>query len=144
MCCPRQLATRTFGIRSGRLVETGTELTGTASLSMLDGTEWVLRELAGQQDEPPPEGATLTFSSGEVSGSSGCNQFRGTVEDGASATGLVIGPLATTRKLCPDALMARELRFLEVLGRAETFRFRFGDLVLRATTGSLVFAPRVD
>jgi len=39
MCCPRQLATRTFTIDNGKLDETASEVTGTASISMFAGEE---------------------------------------------------------------------------------------------------------
>jgi hypothetical protein len=65
MCCPRQLATRAFGIQSGKLVETDIKVTGTASLAMLDGTAWVLRKLDGQEGETLPGQATLAFASGK-------------------------------------------------------------------------------
>jgi hypothetical protein len=106
MCCPRQLAIRTFGIESGKLVETDTEVTGSASLAMLDGTAWALRKLHGREGEAPPGQATLAFASGKVSGSTGCNRFHGAVSEGESATSLVIGPLITTRMVCPEPLMA--------------------------------------
>jgi heat shock protein HslJ len=144
MCCPRQLATRTFGIQSGKLVETAVQVTGTASLSTLDGTEWVLRELDGQEGEALPGQATLAFAAGRVSGSTGCNQFRGTVREGESATSLVIGPLITTRKACPEPLMAQEHAFLEKLGQAGVFQFLFGHLVLSGANEALVFSPQVD
>ncbi|MEA3278182.1 MAG: META domain-containing protein [Pseudomonadota bacterium] len=144
MCCPRQLATRTFGIQSGKLVETDIKVTGTASLAMLDGTAWVLRKLDGREGEALPGQATLAFASGKVSGSTGCNQFQGTVSEGESATSLVIGPLITTRKACAEPLMAQEHTFLERLGQTEGFQFLLGDLVLSAANGALVFSPRVD
>ena len=144
MCCPRQLATRTFGIRSGKLVETAVQVTGTASLSTLDGTEWVLRKLDGQEGEALPGEATLAFASGKVSGSTGCNRFQGTVSDGESATSLAIGPLITTRKACPEPVMAQEHTFLEKLGQTEVFQFLFGDLVLSGANGALVFSPGVE
>jgi len=144
MCCPRQLATRTFGNQSGKLVETAVQVTGTASLSTLDGTEWVLRKLDGQEGEALPGQATLAFASGEVSGSTGCNQFQGAVGEGESATSLVIGPLIATRKACPEPLMAQEHTFLENLGQTEVFQFLSGDLVLSGANGALIFSPRVD
>jgi heat shock protein HslJ len=144
MCCPRQLATRAFGIQSGKLVETDIKVTGTASLAMLDGTEWVLRKLDGQEGEALPGQATLAFASGKVSGSTGCNQFQGTVSEGESATSLVIGPLLTTRKACPEPLMTQEHTFLEKLGQTEVFQFLFGDLVLSGANGALVFSPQVN
>jgi heat shock protein HslJ len=144
MCCPRQLATGTFGIQSGKLVETDAQVTGIASLSTLDGTAWVLRKLDGQEGEALPGQATLAFASGKVSGSTGCNRFQGTVSEGESATSLVIGPLMTTRMACPEPLMAQEHAFLEKLGQAEVFQFLFGDLVLSGANGALVFLPRID
>ena len=144
MCCPRQLATRTFEIHSGKLVEADIKVTGTASLSTLDGTEWVLRKLDGQEGELLPGQATLSFASGRVSGSTGCNRFQGTVSEGESATSLVIGPLITTRKACPEPLMAQEHTFLDKLGQAEVFQFLFGDLVLSGANGALIFSPQVD
>jgi heat shock protein HslJ len=144
MCCPRQLATRTFGIQSGKLVETDIKVTGTASLAMLDGTAWVLRKLDGQEGKALPGQATLAFASGKVSGSTGCNRFHGTVSEGESATSLVIGPLITTRMACAEPLMAQEHAFLEKLGQAGVFQFLFGDLVLSGANGALVFSPQVD
>ena len=144
MCCPRQLATRTFGIESGRLVESDIKVSGTATLALLDGTAWVLRKLDGQEGEALPGQGSLAFASGRVSGSTGCNRFRGAVSEGESATSLVIGPLATTRMACPEPLMAQEHAFLEKLGQAEVFQFLLGDLVLSGANGALVFSPRID
>jgi heat shock protein HslJ len=144
MCCPRQLATRTFIIQGDKLVETDTEMTGTASISMLDGMAWVLRRLDGQEGEALPGQATLAFTSSKVSGSTGCNQFQGSVSEGESATSLVIGPLITTRMACPKPLMTQEQAFLERLGQAEVFQFLFGDLVLSGANGVLVFSSQVD
>lgn len=144
MCCPRQLATRTFGIQSGKLVETDTKVTGTATLAMFDGTAWVLRKLDGQEGEALPGQATLAFASGKVSGSTGCNRFQGTVSEGESATSLVLGPLITTRMACAEPLMAQEHAFLEKLGQAGVFQFLFGDLVLSGANGALVFSADVD
>ena len=144
MCCPRQLATRTFSIQSGKLVETALEMTGTASLSTLTGEKWVLRKLDGKDGGPVAGQATLVFASGKVSGSTGCNRYQGIVNGGESATSLVIGPLTTTRMVCPEPLMVQEQAFLERLGQAEVFRFLVGDLVLSGVGGALIFSPRGD
>jgi len=127
MCCPRQLATRTFSIENGKLVETASEVTGTVSLATLEGKEWVLRKLDADDGTPTAGQATLIFESGKVSGSTGCNWYQGSVSEGESATSLVIGPLATTRMACPEPLMAQEHAFLERLGQAELFQFLVGD-----------------
>jgi heat shock protein HslJ len=144
LCCPRQLATRTFGIQSGKLVETDVQVTGTVSVSTLAGPKWVLRKLDGQEGGALPGQATLAFASGKISGSTSCNQFQGAVSEGESATSLVMGPLITTRMACSEPLLAEERAFLEKLGQAEVFQFLFGDLVLSGANGALVFSPRID
>lgn len=59
---------------------------------------------------------TLSFEAGAVSGNAGCNTFRGAyVVDGRSVK---IGPLATTRKACPEPLMKQEREFLAALESA--------------------------
>jgi heat shock protein HslJ len=86
----------------------------------------------------------VTFAAGRVSGSTGCNRFQGTVSQGETADGLVIGPLKRTRMVCPEPLMFRERTFLELLGNAEVFQFLVGNLVLNGSEGSLTFSPRSD
>lgn len=144
MCCPTELATRTLSIENGKLVETDSEVTGTASLSMLEGKEWVLRGLDGNEGTPKMPQATVVFEPGSVSGSTGCNRYNGTVDQGEEATSLVIGPLTTTRMACPEPVMAQEHAFLERLEKAEVFQFLIGDLVLSGPDGALILSPRGD
>src|SRR5262249_45054358 len=61
----------------------------------------------------PDTRLTLSFEKGVVSGQAGCNTFRATysVQDDR----LTIGPPATTRKTCADAVMAQERAFLAAL-----------------------------
>ncbi|HMK16170.1 MAG TPA: META domain-containing protein, partial [Methanomicrobiales archaeon] len=53
------------------------------------------------------------------SGSSGCNQYSG----GYVLTGpsIAVGPLATTRMACADAVMNQENTYLDILQKAETW-----------------------
>lgn len=144
MCCPTQLATDTFAIENGKLVETSTEVTGTVSLAALEGTEWVLRKLDGAEETPAVGEATLVIEADKVSGSTGCNRYNGTIAQGPSETSLEVGPLATTRMACPEPLMAQEQAFLVRLAQAEVFQFLVGDLVLTGADGALVFSPRKE
>ena len=79
----------------------------------LAGSSWTLVSVGGA---PVVEGsgARLAFdSSGNVSGSTGCNSVSGTYAlDGPSLT---FGPLATTRMACEEALMGQETAVLEAL-----------------------------
>ncbi len=57
---------------------------------------------------------------GRVSGSGGCNAVSGRAELSGSA--LSFGPLATTRKLCPPAVMDQETKFLAALGGTRAWK----------------------
>lgn len=72
----------------------------------LSGTAWILEDLAGAGvvDRTQP---TLVFSGdGKASGNASCNQFHGTAT--VSDRTITFGPLATTRKICVEALMHQE------------------------------------
>jgi heat shock protein HslJ len=79
----------------------------------LDGIQWSLKSVA---DEPLPDGisATLALDAGQAAGSSGCNTFSGPSEVAAGGT-IRVGPLASTRKACPDAVMSFEASYLAAL-----------------------------
>jgi heat shock protein HslJ len=83
------------------------------------------------------EALSLEFGTdGRVSGSSGCNRFTGPYRLDDS-DGIVIGPLAGTRKLCPDPeVMALEQEYLAALQAAAHLELSAGHLTLRDTTGA--------
>lgn len=86
--------------------------------SLLRGGEWQVEGIAG---EPAVRAtATLNFGDdGRLSGRAGCNAYATTYALGAET--LVIGPPLTTRMACAPALMAQELRFLDLLGAVRRF-----------------------
>ena len=55
----------------------------------------------------------VVFGIGSVGGSAGCNSFSGTY--GTNGNVVRVGQLATTRKACPEEVMAQEAAFLEAL-----------------------------
>jgi len=146
MCCPTQLATRTFAMEGGDLVETSTEVVGTASLATLEGREWVLRKLSSTEAAPSEPEITLIIDGDRVSGSSGCNSYHGTIGEGETATSLTVGPLAATRMACPPEVMDLEQRVTAALQGAQSWGFRLGDLVVNYqrgdSFGSLFFEGR--
>lgn len=84
----------------------------------LVGTGWILEELSGSTfvDTFP----TLNFGGdGSVTGSAGCNTFRGTYA--VDGTSLDIGPLGTTKMACADPTMFVESAFLAALEGATTW-----------------------
>lgn len=74
---------------------------------------------------------------GHLAGSAGCNRYGGTwfVDEAA----ITIGPLATTRRMCPgpEGLMEQEQAFLAAMGRVATWRIDGEHLELRASDGAL-------
>lgn len=88
----------------------------------LRGTAWRLEDLGGTGMMDGAQ-ATLVFSQdGRVSGNASCNRFLGTATIGGSA--ISFAPLATTRKMCAEAVMQQERRYLEMLSEARRFETR--------------------
>lgn len=76
---------------------------------------------------------TLAFSDHQVSGHGGCNGFHGAfTTQGAS---LVIEPLAITRKVCEEPVMAQEQAFIDALQDATTWAIERGMLDLHRADG---------
>jgi len=144
-CCPTQLATRTWSMVDGQLLEGEMEITGTLSLNTLAGTEWVLTEL--NRNEPIQEGAevSLVFTEGKISGKSACNRYSASVEQGEAPGDLKIGPAMGTRMACPGELMDLEHKYLDALTHVTGFSFLAGKLVLTwekdGNWSALIFDP---
>jgi heat shock protein HslJ len=91
----------------------------------LTDSDWKTLTIFGQ-DASAAE-STLQFEGADqVYGSTGCNNFRGSVEH--SGTSLQFGLLATTRKMCAAAVSGQETVYLEALGETRGWR-RLGNTV---------------
>lgn len=113
-----------------------TAVADNSPISFLNG-DWVLTELTVDgQTITLPTGAevTLTIDGDQVSGSAGCNTFTGTatLADGAAS----FGPLATTRKACPEEVMAVETAVLQLFANATTYSDGRVNLILSSQDGS--------
>ena len=129
-CCPTQLATRTWSMIDGQLVEGELKITGTLSLDTLVGTKWILTHLT--RNDPLNEGAevTLVFGEGQISGKSACNRYSAGVEQGEAPADLKIGSATGTRMACPGELMDLEHKYLDALTHVTGFSFLAGKLEL--------------
>ena len=78
---------------------------------------------------------TLT-AEGRAHGLGGCNNFTGgyTLDEAT----LTLGPLASTRKACPPAIMNQEAKFYEALGATRGYRFENGLLYLLDARGAAI------
>jgi heat shock protein HslJ len=73
---------------------------------------------------------------GKLTGNDGCNSYNGTYTiDGDKIT---IGPLATTRMACEQAVMDQETAYLNALAKAATYTLGKDSLELRDVDGALL------
>jgi len=129
-CCPGDLVTRTWELSGAALKEAAPVKTGRLSLDALAGTEWVLTSWAWDEAAPAAPDVTLTLDGTRVVGSAGCNNYFAQVTPGDAPGDIKIGPAGSTRKMCPEAEMAVEKRFLEQLAGVTQMRFVAGQLAL--------------
>ena len=83
------------------------------------GNGWLVEEIAGGGVLDRAETTVEFAADGSVSGSTGVNRYFGKATIDGNA--LSFGPLATTRRAGPPALMEQESRFLEAIGVVKKF-----------------------
>lgn len=146
MCCPTQLATRTWTLEGTQLTEGDMQVTGKLSLNILDGSNWLLTHINRQEPLPDDAEVTLSFNTGQISGKSACNRYSAGIEEGDNPGDILIGPTMGTRMMCPDHLMSVESLYLKALSQATSFSFFSGSLTLNGQDEdgkpfSLLFKP---
>ena len=102
----------------------------------LTNTYWKLVELDGAAVEPG-EGRELHMilrGEDQVGGYAGCNQFTGSVT--VSGDGLSFGPIASTRRMCPE-VMHQEDAFLQALEQASRYDISGEDLAVENANGEV-------
>jgi heat shock protein HslJ len=88
----------------------------------LSNSEWLLEDLSGSGVLDNVQ-ATLTFpETGKVAGKGSCNRFFGPAEINGDT--IKLGPLASSRMACPEAMMNQEAKYLEALQAAERFEWK--------------------
>lgn len=101
---------------------------------------WMLETIAGEPIALSPGAERprleIQVAQNRVLGFAGCNTF-GSVLERLGENEIVFGPLAATRKMCPD--MTTETAFLAALGEVRAYAVRDGTLVLSDESG----APRL-
>jgi heat shock protein HslJ len=145
-CCPTLLLLQTFRLQDNRLSEATRQELGTVSYQDLDGTAWLLAEMAFGQPVLAGSTITLLFSGDRISGSTGCNTYSATVIPG-DVQELTIGPALSTRMACLDPrLTEHEALFLELLSGVRSWGYLAGHLALNYSVGervgSLLAAPQ--
>jgi len=112
---------------------------GTLGERLLD-SEWLIDDINGGGIIDSSH-LTMSFDKdGMISGSAGCNNYHGSYE--VSGLQVEIGPLASTRKLCPaEAINLQEQRLLDTLTGTLDIEFsETGVLTLRSVNGKSIRA----
>ena len=147
-CCPTWNARKVYSLENNQLVERSSEELGKVSLDDLNGTSWQLVDL--NQDQEPvlsETEITLHFDDNQISGSAECNNYNSAVNgDEALPQTFVVGPVATTSKLCSDPISTQEAAYLKRLENVIAWRYDFGYLSLvykieDSVFSELSFAP---
>ncbi len=145
MCCPSDLATRTFTLQGSALQEQPVMHTGKLTPDAMAGTEWVLRRLSTDEHAPAEPKITLTFDGGRFVGSSGCNRYTAAVTPGDQAGAINVSQSASTRMACPEPAMTLESKYLKLLGGVTHYTFFGGQLALiyqaDSTINTMLFDP---
>lgn len=87
--------------------------------------------------------STVEFESdAQIAGMAGCNRYFGSMErDGEEIT---IGPLASTRKFCTEAVMEQEQRLLHALERVTRYEFKETMLFMYAGDTTVLRLTRLE
>jgi putative lipoprotein len=105
-----------------------------ASLQVLTDKTWLAEDIGGRGVLDSVQSTISISAAGVVSGSAGCNSLRGTAQlDGRS---LAFSAIATTRKMCPPAVMDQEAKFLHALDRTRELRLEGSYLKFLDSAGA--------
>lgn len=105
------------------------------------GQKWVLVETENTSGKVNTgRRPTLRFQGGLVSGSTGCNHYRGKFNRNGSI--MKVAPLALTRKACDPRVMTQEKIYLDVLRSVTRARESSRFLILQNSKNEkLIFRP---
>jgi heat shock protein HslJ len=106
----------------------------------LDGTKWTLTTVVTGDSATHQAGfeqARMTLDGERVTGSTGCNDFQGTVA--RSPGKLTFGELATTRRACAGDAAELETTLLNALKGDVSYEIDSSTLKLRTSAGGLDF-----
>jgi len=90
------------------------------TLDSIIGPTWMLETVNGQKVVDQSSTSMILGAGGKVAGNTGVNRYSGTVA--VSANAISFGPLATTRRAGPPALMAQESMFLKAMSEATSMK----------------------
>jgi heat shock protein HslJ len=136
MCCPSQQEVQVYALQGNELVQLSTQ--GDLDITGVAWQWWGLVETepAAQSIVPNSENYTLVLQpDGSLHVKADCNVVGGayTLEDDALA--IELGP--STMAFCGEASLDRQ--YLEWLGSVESYTLEDDQLILKASTGNMIF-----
>ena len=114
----------------------------------LEGTAWVVDGIAIGDDAVSStvggSEAELTFDTGRVSGSTGCNRLTGSYTVDVTEGSISFAQIATTKQLCEPDVAAQEQAILAAIDAAASYSIEGSTMTLSDAAGSflLSFAGR--
>ena len=91
-------------------------------------TDWVLEEIDGSPVTDRVQ-STIRFQANErIVGWGGCNRYFANFRSGSKF--FEVGPIGSTRRVCPQLVMEQEERFFAALQKARSIRMEGPNLVI--------------
>jgi heat shock protein HslJ len=111
---------------------------GTQDPAALEGESWILTQMltAGGQTEVVQTGVSAQFDGTTISGTAGCNSYHASYE--ASGGDISFGPIAATKKICPEDEQSTEDRYLQLLAEIGTYEVSGRSMSMNDTEGTPV------
>jgi heat shock protein HslJ len=94
---------------------------GSQDPASLEGQSWILTQMltAGGQTEIVQTGVSAEFDGSTITGIAGCNSYNASYE--ASGSDISFGPIAATKKICPEDEQSTEDRYLQLLAEVGSY-----------------------
>lgn len=94
---------------------------GAQDPSALEGQSWILTQMlsAGGQTQILDVGVSAEFDGTTISGNAGCNSYHASYD--ASGGDISFGPIAATKKICPEDEQSTEDRYLQLLAEIGSY-----------------------
>ncbi|MGD8963272.1 MAG: META domain-containing protein [Desulfobacterales bacterium] len=100
------------------------------SVEAFRGTDWVLEEIDGEAVVDRVQ-STLRFQANDrIAGWGGCNRYFTNIRSGRDF--IKVGPIGSTRRICPPVVMEQEELFLDALQKSRSIRMEGDQLVIES------------
>ena len=111
---------------------------GTQDPAALEGQSWILTQMlsVGGQTQILDVGVSAEFDGTTISGDAGCNSYHASYE--ASGGDISFGPIAATKKVCPEDEQSTEDRYLQLLAEIGSYEVSGRSMSMNDTDGTPV------